>query len=409
MNRRQFLVTAGLSAASLGGCRYWPDDGFWHDCGPVALPEALARDRHLRGLWEGIDPAQFWDCHAHLLGSGDSGSGCWISPRLDSFWHPIQRLQKAFYLNAACVPGGAGMDNAYVQRLLALHAGFPRGAKILLLAFDWHYDEQGQRVEALSPFHTPNAYAARLAGEHPGHFEWIASVHPYRTDAVAALEQAARDGARAVKWLPPAQGMDPANPACDRFYQTLARLGLPLLTHAGEELAVQGGAMQDFGNPLRLRRALELGVRVILAHCASLGEGVDLDAGPDGPARSNFELFTRLMEEPRYSGQLFGEISALAQLLRRGEPLRVLLKRRDWQARLLYGSDYPLPAVLPIFSMRALVSDGFLDADAAAILTAVRRHNPLLFDFALKRLLRVDGQGFGAAVYATRAVFTRAG
>ncbi len=70
-----------------------------------------------------------------------------------------------------------------------------------------------------------------------------------------------------------------------------------MLTHAGAELAVHGGQMQDYGNPLRLRRALDHGVRVIMAHCASLGDGTDLDRGPDAPAVSNFTLFARLMEE----------------------------------------------------------------------------------------------------------------
>jgi hypothetical protein len=44
---------------------------------------------------------------------------------------------------------------------------------------------------------------------------------------------------------------------------------------------VKGGNREDFGNPLRLRRPLEQGVRVLVAHCASLGSGLDLDADRD--------------------------------------------------------------------------------------------------------------------------------
>jgi len=123
---------------------------------------------------------------------------------MDSLLHPIESLQKSFYLNAACVTDN-DMDSAYVQRLLALHAAFPKGARVMLLAFDWHYNANGERVAELSPFYTPNEYAQRLAREHAQHFEWIASVHPYRADAIATLERAAQDGARAVKWLPAAQ------------------------------------------------------------------------------------------------------------------------------------------------------------------------------------------------------------
>ena len=63
-------------------------------------------------------------------------------------------------------------------------------------------------------------------------------------------------------------GIDPASSKCDRFYQAAARLDLPIIAHAGRELAVHGGDAQHFGNPLRLRRAMEQGVRVVVAHCA---------------------------------------------------------------------------------------------------------------------------------------------
>jgi mannonate dehydratase len=69
--------------------------------------------------------------------------------------------------------------------------------------------------------------------------------------------------------------MDPSSPRCYPFYEAMQRLNLPLLTHGGHELAAQGGGHQDFGNPLLLRRALDLGVRAIVAHCASLGAAVD--------------------------------------------------------------------------------------------------------------------------------------
>lgn len=404
LTRRRLLAALGAGGLGLAGWRLWPEDGLWHPCGPPEISEAFARHALLARIWQGVEPAQLWDCHAHLLGNGDSGSGCWLNPRMDSLWRPIEALQKAFYLNAACVSDNE-LDSAYVKRLLALHAAFPKGAKLMLLAFDWYHDENGERVEVLSPFHTPNEYAHSLARKYTEHFEWIASVHPYRKDAIEALERAAQGGARALKWLPAAQGMDPADARCDRFYETLERLRLPLLTHAGDELAVHGGQMQDYGNPLRLRRALDCGVRVIVAHCASLGDGVDLDRGPDGPVVSNFKLFTRLMDEARYEKQLYGDLAAVGHRLRAGDTLHTLMTRRDWHARLVYGSDYPLPGVLPIFSLRALAADGFLKEKEAVFLSELRRYNPLLFDFALKRLLAVDGRGFDPAVFASRRVF----
>ena len=75
---------------------------------------------------------------------------------------------------------------------------------------------------------------------------------------------------------------------------------LPLISHAGLERAVLGREAHDYGNPLRLRRALDAGVRVVVAHCASMGEDRDLDQGANGPYVDSFALFARLMDEKRY-------------------------------------------------------------------------------------------------------------
>lgn len=406
MNRRAVLAALGLGALGTLTWRYWPDDGLRNPCLNGPLPDALARHELVQAAWRDIDPAHYWDCHVHLVGDGEPGSDAWINPQARSVWHPLQYLQRQFYLNAACVTDSEQRSAAYVERLRALHGDFPTGARFMLLAFDRHHNERGEPVPELSPIYTSNEYAARVARTHPEAFEWIASVHPYRKDCVAALEWAAVNGARAVKWLPNAMGIDPASPLCDRFYQTLARLKLPLLSHAGDERAVHGGGADGLGNPLRLRRALDRGVRVIVAHCGSLGRSVDLDRGPDAPSVPNLELFTRLMDEPRYRGLLFGELSAMTQINYNDAGLIAILTRTDWHTRLVNGSDYPLPGVMPLISTRHFVRSGLLaDADAA-VLSEVRRYNPILFDFLLKRRLHWEGQGFGPAVFESLRVFT---
>ena len=88
-------------------------------------------------------------------------------------------------------------------------------------------------------FHIPDAYARDVARKHPEYFEWAASIHPYRKDAIEALEQA-RDGARAVKWLPSAMGIDPASPKCDRFYEALSKNHIPLIAHAASSAQCSG-------------------------------------------------------------------------------------------------------------------------------------------------------------------------
>ena len=407
MRRRAFLLaTGGLLAAGLAvtARRYWPDDGFFNPCLEEGLPEGLGGHELVAAAWEGVRPARLWDCHVHLLGTSRSGNGVWINPRLDSPWHPVQWVQKRFYLNAGCVDDTVGGDAAYVGRLLQLIEAFPTGARLMLLAFDYHYGPDGRRRLEHSSFYVPNRYAAVVARGRSDRLAWICSVHPYREDALEALERAAADGARAVKWLPPAQGMDPADRRCNAFYDTMRRLGLVLLSHTGTELAVQGSRYQELGNPLRLRRPLERGVVVIAAHCGSLGTGEDLDRRSRRPV-ANFELFSRLMDEPAWQGRLYGGISALPQINRAGEPLRVLLRRRDWHPRVVNGSDYPLPGIFPLFNLRRLVADGLLAANEVEVLLGLRRYNPLLFDFVLKRRLRSEGRGFAPLVFESKRAF----
>jgi predicted TIM-barrel fold metal-dependent hydrolase len=410
VNRRRFLVAGvGLlaGAAGLAAWRYWPEQGFWNPC-LATLPPALADGPLVRAAWAGIDPAKVWDSHVHLIGTGDSGSGIRVHPGMNSLLDPAQYARRLFFMNAGCVHAASSgsVDGAYVARMRNLVAGLRPGVRLLLFAFERTHDARGEVLWDKTGFYVPNAYAREVARAAP-EFEWAASIHPYRADALDALERAAAEGARAVKWLPPAMGIDPAASRCKPFYRALARLDLPLISHAGEERAVLGTEAQAFGNPLRLRAALDEGVRVVAAHCASLGEDRDLDRGPNGRIVPSFALFTRMMGMAQYRGRLFGDISAVTQRNRATDVLVTLLEREDWHPRLLNGSDYPLPGVMPIFSVRELVGRGLLERAVEDPLKAIRGHNPLLFDFVLKRALRANGKSFAPSVFETRDFFRR--
>ncbi|MFN0304370.1 MAG: amidohydrolase family protein [Burkholderiales bacterium] len=406
--RRKLLGAASLAALASPGCgalSFWPDEGVRNRC-HATLPAHLATHPAVLAAWEGIDPADLWDAHTHLVGTGDSGSGVYVNPSMTRPANPLLYARFLFYLNAGCVHDAPGkVDETYVARLLNLVEGMRPGFKAMLFAFDATVDADGEPQLAQTIFHVPNEYAATVARRHPTHFEWVASIHPYRADAVDRLTKAVQSGARAVKWLPNAMLIDPGAPRCDPFYDALVRFDLPLITHAGFEAAVHSPDGQSLGNPLRLRRALDLGVRVIVAHCASLGEDVDLDAGPNGPRLSSFSLFSRLMAEERYHGRLFGDISAMILRNRVGEALAHVLERSEWHPRLVNGSDYPLPGILPIVSVDGLVRAGFLAAALGPVLRELREYNPLLFDFVLKRHLRSKGHRFDARVFATRSMF----
>jgi mannonate dehydratase len=397
----------GAAAVWLGR-GYLPEDGFGNPC-LSPLPPELRENEWVRAAWEGLDPSMVWDVHVHVAGLGEGGSGIRIHPHMDEITHPILYVQKKFYLDAACTEEMGQIDAEYVRRLLALAADFPPGCRLLAYAMDAYHHPDGRRDISRTALYVPDAWVMRLARAHPERLGWVASIHPYRRDAVEALDRAVANGAVAVKWLPSTMGMDPASPRCDAFYASMARHDLPLICHTGTEWAVvAAGNGQDLNNPLRLRRPLEQGVRVVAAHCASLGWDADLDKGPNGPTVRSFQLFARLMDDPDLGRRMFGDLSAMPQFTRLSR-LAQVLERTEWHDRLLNGSDYPLPGIYPIYSARFVAGKGLIEPAAVPVLRQVRRYNPLLFDFLLKRLMRRDGRAFPASVFETARFFRKAG
>lgn len=353
----------------------------------------------------GLNGAQLWDVHAHLLGTGDAGSGCWVHPNLDSWWHPLEALRKRVILRGAGVdPRSGRIDHDYVRRLASLTDDFPAGARWLLFAFEHAHDDHGAVQPGQTTFHVPDAWAAHVADQHAGRFDWVASIHPYRSDALARLDRALAAGALAVKWLPSAMSIDLRDARCVPFYQRLQRKRVPLIVHVGEEKAVPGACRDDLGNPLLMRVPLRHGVRVIAAHCASLGMALDLDQRAPSK-RPAFELFARLMDEAVWRANLLGDVSALFQVNRTPSVWRTVLARDDWHARLLHGSDYPLPCIAALVQLGPLVRAGVLEAGDVDALDALRVHNPLLFDLVLKRRVHWRGARLADAVFQTRPHF----
>jgi predicted TIM-barrel fold metal-dependent hydrolase len=337
--------------------------------------------------------------HVHAVGLGQEGDGTSVNPEKLSPKHPLKRLETRLYLRATGVKGLEHFDRDYLDVLVARARAFHCPVAVHLLAMDRAHRPDGTPDPARTEFFVPNDHVLKAAAAHPDLIVPVASIHPARPDALEALEACAAQGVRLLKWLPNAQNIDPADPRYDPFYRRMAALGVVLLTHAGEEKAVAVKDAQALGNPLRLRRPLDLGVTVIVAHCASLGRNADLDH--PGRQASNLDLFLRLMDEPAYRGRLFGDLSAIAQINRLPRALRTLLARADLDDRLLNGSDYPLPGIDLLVWTRRLIQLGMITRAERRALNEVWRANPLLFDFVLKRTLKdpATGRRFGVSVF----------
>ena len=344
----------------------------------------------IKRSFDQINPDLLIDQHTHVAGLGTGGTNAFVNYKMHSWAHPFHRAKFKVYMSAAGVNDELIADSQLIDRLTSLIQHTPNHGRHRILAFDKHYRTDGSVDLEKTEFYVPNEYVFSLVSQYPDLFVPAISVNPYRLDALDELEKCAAHGARVVKWLPNAMGIDPSDERCDPFYQKMKQLDLVLLSHGGEEKAVEAEEDQKLGNPLLLRRALDWGVKVIVAHCAGLGDNEDLDA-KDKRRVTNFDLFMRLMDDKRYEGLVFGDVSAMTQFNRIGRPLTTVLIREDLHERLLNGSDYPLPAINVLIRTRPLVKRGYITNDERNCLDEIYNYNPLLFDFVLKRTIKLPG------------------
>jgi predicted TIM-barrel fold metal-dependent hydrolase len=392
-----------ISSLFLSGCLIDQLGGaFRHQ--PEELEKNASRGarRLIDQALDGIDAQRLIDFHTHILAIGTSVNGAFVSPRMLRGIN-LERAKFRIYASASGIRDEKNTDAEYIARLVRLARAIKPGGKYRILAFDKHYNADGIVDLKKTNMYVPNGYIVDLARQYADIFLPVVSIHPYRIDGLQELDQWGRAGVRYVKWLPNAMGMDPSNPMIDPFYRKMREHNMILLSHGGEEQAVEADDDQRLGNPLLLRRPLEFGLRVIVGHAASLGICEDLDHGAEKTA-SCFELFLRLMAERKYEGLLFGEISAMLQFNRMPVPLATLLKRQDLHHRLVNGSDYPLPAINSLIWTRSLARAGFITAAERQALNEIYDYNPLLFDFVLKRTIRhpVTQQNFAPSVFMTK-------
>lgn len=344
----------------------------------------------IRLAFSDLDAKKLMDYHLHIVSTGTTCKECFINPNFYSSLHPIKRMRFKVYVSAAGVTDLTRTDEQYVERLLALIDNMEEHGRFLILAFDKHYTEHGEVDSENTDFYVSNDYSMQVASRSRFLVPAV-SVHPARKDALVELERMAKKGARVVKWLPNAMGIHPDDLSYKPFYAMMKKYDMILLSHAGEERAVDAQEYQELGNPLYLRAPLDAGVKVIVAHCASLGQAQDLDA-PGHPLVSNFDLFVRLFSEKKYAGRLFADISAMTQFNRLGshpepEPLKYILAHPEMHHRLVNGSDYPLPAINIVIRTKALMQNGFISTEERESLNEIYKFNPILFDFVVKRTL----------------------
>jgi predicted TIM-barrel fold metal-dependent hydrolase len=283
-----------------------------------------------------LEPEEIVDLHIHIAARQEPG--CKVSTNMVTSLPFVYLMLRS----PAYAPRLAtDFDGAIRDLILDALNGSDAVTRGVLLALDGVCTD-GRLDEQRTHYMVSNEYVHRLARDNPKVL-WGASVNPLRRDAVDLLDYYLdRDRfdppAALLKWIPNSQGFSPED-ASDEFYLRLVDSGVPLLCHAGPEHAVPVAEDQHqlYGHPRRLEKALDLGVTVIAAHCATRFY----------PWEHEYDWLSDLaemMEEAQAATKrwnLYADVSAMCTLFRTDVIDRVL---RDIPGqRMVLGSDFPIP------------------------------------------------------------------
>lgn len=253
----------------------------------------------------------------------------------------------------------------------------------VVLGFDGVYDGAGRLDERGSQMVIPPAWVFDACHRHPGVLLPGPSLNPARMDARERLEECIERGAALIKWLPATQAIDPSDRRHRWFLGRMAEAGLPLLVHSGGGETTFRQLRPELKDLRLLEPALELGVRVIVAH---QGAPVRGSRDPDQTG-----LLRRWLE--RYP-ELWVDNSGMAN------PTRFsYLARHSGEklisSRTLHGSDFPVPVNAIYYSKRL---------GPREVWRIERVRNPLQRDLLLKRALGYDEASFTRAVSVLASV-----
>jgi uncharacterized protein len=272
------------------------------------------------------------DVHVHLVGISPA-NGCFLG------WKGAHRAFRGLQRRLLRTLGTSrtNYDRSWRRKLRRLveESGLDH---VGLLSLDGVYDENGFLDKMATSLYVSNDYLFKVAADSPKYLP-IPSVNPARRDSLDELERVADLGAVAIKVLPNAQNFDPADERFLPFWRRMNELGLPLLAHTGIEFTLPQHRVA-FGEPDRLRPALDEGLTVIAAHC-----------GTAGGRRLTGHLHQWLAMLEEYPN-LYGDLSAMVSPARLPFVARIL-DHPIARERVLLGSDYPVP-ITPLLLPRKL-------------------------------------------------------
>lgn len=272
------------------------------------------------------------DIHAHYMAFSECNGGYinprfarGIRPRLYLYSVGVLSRQEAMY---GTLPAPEELDRRLHDRLVAM-IDASELSHAVMLAFDGVYGADGRLDYRRTVKYMSNDAVAAFCKRSPK-LLLAGSVNPFRPDALEELERCVELGAVEIKWLPSVMGIDPGSRTALIFCERAKTLKKPILCHIGFEFALPNIDTR-FNGLDRLERMLETGVTVIAAHCCGGRPLIDDER--------SFDELRRLVET---YPSLYLDVSGMASIHRRSRLLRAI-EDPTISARLLYGSDFPVP------------------------------------------------------------------
>ncbi len=299
------------------------------------------------------------DCHVHV--SAFLPEHGYTSPALMASW-PFRMFRWRLGIPEGSNP--ETLERAVRDAVLGAVNGASELDAAVVLALDAVHDDEGNLDRSRTALHVTNDYAIALTRDHD-RLLFGCSVHPYRRDAARELERCIDAGAALLKWLPVTQGFNPADRRCFPLYEMLAHHGVPLLSHTGGERTTPV-IDPAVASPALLVPALERGVTVIAAHCGARSRRGE---------HSYVDEFARLARDHE---RMYGDTAALTLPLR-WYALDAVMAHDEVRAKLIHGSDWPIPTLPPPHRL-----------GAARSIALMRERNGLARDVATKRALGLD-------------------
>ncbi len=299
------------------------------------------------------------DIHCHATGSGrditNADNDVYFNPRDNNTWFTrilYNMVEKDIKkMNADEDHDGKISTKEYFSLIYNYLKNSTELDGIVLLALDAvYFPETGLRDDKKTDLWVTNKFLCKKVQElndrlqkekdpqvKKKKFFLGASVNPNRKDWMNELDYVIEEtGAVLLKLIPSTQHIRLADSRHEEFYRRLAGKKLPLLCHVGPEYSFPEGIReQELDNYKYLKKAIECGVTVIAAHCAS----------PVFPVidKNVMKKFNTFMKAANSDGKirLWSDTSALS-LSTRLPYIPEILKtfNPDW---LVHGSDFPIP------------------------------------------------------------------